>query len=94
MRDKEDGKNPELAALQAKQELDEVAKNDTDSSFSCPTFKSSYSANGRWTYAVQNTSCPECGCTVFEMRTYGGPLEYADTHCARCGKLIRRFDAA
>lgn len=37
-------------------------------------------------------SCPECGSTEFEMRTYGGPWEYADTHCARCGKLILRFD--
>jgi len=28
------------------------------------------------------------------MRTYGGPWEYADTHCAQCGKLIRRYDEA
>lgn len=52
------------------------------------------SANPRWTYTVQNTSCPDCGSTEFEMRTYGGPWEYADTHCAKYGKLIRRFDAA
>jgi len=50
------------------------------------------SAQGLWTYVDQNKSCPECGSSEFEMRTYGGPLEYADTHCAKCGKLIRRFD--
>ena len=50
-------------------------------------------ANGRRTYTVQNESCPDCGSTELEMRTYGGLWEYADTHCAECGKLIRRFDA-
>ena len=51
-------------------------------------------ANVWWTYTVQNQSCPDCGSTEFEMRTYGGPWEYADTHCAECGKLIHRYDAA
>jgi tRNA(Ile2) C34 agmatinyltransferase TiaS len=51
-------------------------------------------ANTQWTYTAQNASCPDCGSTEFEMRTYGGPMEYADTHCAKCGRLIRRFDAA
>jgi ribosomal protein L37AE/L43A len=50
--------------------------------------------NSRWTFTIQNTSCPHCASKEFEMRTYGGPWEYADTHCAACGKLIRRFDAA
>jgi hypothetical protein len=43
-------------------------------------------------FADTNVSCPDCGSTDFEMRTYGGSWEYADTHCARCGKLILRFD--
>jgi transcription elongation factor Elf1 len=60
----------------------------------CPVVPSTNSPNREWTYADQNTSCPDCGSTEFEMRTYGGPWEYADTHCAKCGKLIRRFDAA
>jgi hypothetical protein len=54
--------------------------------------KTAPSAKGLWTYVDQNKSCPDCGSSEFEMRTYGGPLEYADTHCAKCGKLIRRFD--
>jgi hypothetical protein len=54
--------------------------------------KTALSAKGLWTYVDQNKSCPDCGSSEFEMRTYGGPLEYADTHCAKCGKLIRRFD--
>jgi len=79
MRDKEEGEKPELFAMQAKQEIAEVPVVETDS----------------WlTYMVQYTSCPDCGSAEFEMRTYGGPWEYADTHCAKCGKLIRRFDAA
>src|ERR1700674_2835831 len=81
MRDKEEGGKRELFAMQAKQEIAEVPEVETDS----------------WrTYMVQiqNTSCPDCGSTEFEMRTYGEPWEYADTHCAKCGKLIRRFDAA
>ena len=79
MREKEEGRNPEPVPMQATQlESDPVAP----------------SADGLWTFPIQNTSCPDCGCTEFEMRTYGGPWEYADTHCAGCGKLIRRFDAA
>jgi hypothetical protein len=50
------------------------------------------SGKGLWTYADQNKSCPDCGSHEFEMRTYGGPWEYADTHCAGCGKLIHRYD--
>jgi hypothetical protein len=94
MRDRGDRKNPELAALQAKQEIAEVPKIRTENSFSSPNFESDHSSGGRWTYESQNRSCPNCGSTVFEMRTYGGPWEYADTHCAQCGKLIRRYDAA
>jgi ribosomal protein L37AE/L43A len=45
-------------------------------------------ANSRWTYAAQNTSCPACGSTWFEYRTYRGSWDDADTHCAKCGKLI------
>ena len=45
-------------------------------------------ANNRLTYTDQNTLCPSCGSTVFEMRTYGGSWDDADTHCAGCGKLI------
>jgi ribosomal protein L37AE/L43A len=36
------------------------------------------------------TSCPRCGSKEFEYRTYGGSWEDADTHCAKCGKLIHR----
>jgi hypothetical protein len=43
-------------------------------------------------FADPNVSCPDCGSTEFEMRTYGGSWEYADTHCTRCGRLILRFD--
>ena len=82
IRDKEQGENPELAAAQ------ETAKNPPRYS---PVVSS---GNSRWVYTIQNTSCPDCGSIEFEMRTYGGPWEYADTHCANCGKLIRRFDAA
>jgi predicted Zn finger-like uncharacterized protein len=59
-----------------------------------PVVPSINDPNRGWTFADQKTSCPDCGSGEFEMRTYGGPLEYADTHCAKCGKLIRRFDAA
>jgi rubrerythrin len=50
-----------------------------------------YSDNPGWACTIQNTSCPGCGSSKFEMRTYGGPWEYADTHSAHCGKLIRRL---
>lgn len=46
--------------------------------------------NREWTYTVQNASCPECGSDRFELRTYGGSWDDADTHCAKCGKLIHR----
>lgn len=52
------------------------------------------SKDSPWGYTSPDKSCPDCGSNRFEMRTYGGPWEYADTHCAHCGKLIRRFDAA
>jgi hypothetical protein len=55
-------------------------------------FQTVLSANRLWTYVDRNTSCPDCGSSEFEMRDYGGPSEFADTHCAKCGKLIRRFD--
>jgi transposase-like protein len=42
----------------------------------------------QWSY-VHTTSCPGCGSTEFEMRTYGGSWDDADTHCARCGRLIQ-----
>jgi hypothetical protein len=95
MRDEEDGQNSEPPAVQmTRQEIAEAPKSEIENSYSCPNVKSSPSANTRWTYTAQNASCPDCGSTEFEMRTYGGPWEYADTHCAKCGKLIRRFDAA
>jgi ribosomal protein L37AE/L43A len=47
-------------------------------------------ASSRWTSAAQSTPCPACGSTRFEYRTYGGSWDDADTHCARCGKLIHR----
>lgn len=129
MRDRGEGKNPELAAVQAKQVAAEVPTIETE--LFCPNCKSGptelreRSCEGEgwicracnhtwlvssqprycpvapatnspreWTFTDQKTSCSDCGSTVFEMRTYGGPWEYADTHCATCGKLIRRFDAA
>ena len=33
--------------------------------------------------------CPSCGSAEFEMRTYGGSWDDADTHCATCGKLVQ-----
>ena len=92
LREKTEGRNPELVAMQAKQEIAEGLEIETArlTRYS----RVAPSANGLWTFAIQNTSCPGCGCTEFEMKTYGGPWEYADTHCAGCGKLIRRFDAA
>ena len=39
-------------------------------------------------YSVR-ASCPNCGSTEFEMRTYGGSWDDADTHCAKCGKLLQ-----
>lgn len=61
----------------------------------CPVVPVTAPAPNRgWTFSDQNPSCPDCGSTEFEMRTYGGPWEYADTHCAMCGKLILRFDEA
>jgi hypothetical protein len=92
LREKAEGRNPELVAMQAKQEIAEGPEIET-ASLPCNS-RVAPSANGLWTFAIQNTSCPDCGCTEFEMKTYGGPWEYADTHCAGCGKLIRRFDAA
>jgi len=37
----------------------------------------------------ERASCPNCGSTEFEMRTYGGSWDDADTHCAKCGKLVQ-----
>jgi hypothetical protein len=91
-RENERGKSPERGALQAEQEIAEAPPIKAASSSGRDPVAPS--GNGGWTYEAQNTSCPECGCTKFEMRTYGGPWEYADTHCDRCGRLIRRFDAA
>ena len=90
--EKAEGRTRDLVDMQAKQEI--VAGPEIDTA-SLPRYsRVAPSANGLWTFAIQNTSCPDCGCTEFEMKTYGGPWEYADTHCAWCGKLIRRFDAA
>jgi hypothetical protein len=92
LQEKAEGRNLELVAVQAKQEIAEGQEIETAS---VPRYsRAAPSANGLWIFAIQNTSCPDCGCTEFEMKTYGGPWEYADTHCAGCGKLIRRFDAA
>ena len=68
-------------------------------------FQTVISANGRDLVLVEgvvkkiglhkaHTSCPDCGSTEREMRNYGRSWDEADTHCAKCGKLIRRFDAA
>ena len=43
--------------------------------------------------AVNNTQCPNCGSTDFEMRNYDMAWHEGDIHCARCGRFIRRFDA-
>lgn len=42
---------------------------------------------------VNNTVCPECGSTEFEMRNYSMMWHDGDIHCAKCGRFIRRFDA-
>jgi hypothetical protein len=92
LREKAERRNRDLVDTQAKQEI--VAGPEIETA-SLPRYgRVAPSANGLWTFAIQNTSCPDCGCIEFEMKTYGGPWEYADTHCAGCGKLIRRFDAA
>jgi predicted RNA-binding Zn-ribbon protein involved in translation (DUF1610 family) len=49
-------------------------------------FQTVLSAQGR----VQNTPCPDCGSAEIEMRAYGGSWDDAETHCAKCGKLIQR----
>ena len=93
-REREPQTDREPVAIEVRQEIAEVEGINTPRSPSRPNFESDHSSGGRWTYESQNRSCPDCGSTVFEMRTYGGPWEYADTHCAMCGKLIRRYDAA
>ena len=85
MRDREPQTDRGPVDLQVRQKIAEVARINTPRS---------PSRSGRWTYESQNSSCPSCGSSEFEMRTYGGPWEYADTHCAQCGKLIRRYDEA
>jgi hypothetical protein len=93
MLDEEQGEKI-AASMQANAETAKVPE--TTQSIPAPgqTLESGNSVNTRWTHRVRNTSCPDCGSTEFEMRTYGGPMEYADTHCAKCGRLICRFDAA
>ena len=91
-REREWSKSAERGRLQARQG---IAESPPIKAASSPgRVPAAPSGNGRWTYEAQNRSCPDCGCTQFEMRTYGGPWEYADTHCDRCGRLICRFDAA
>jgi hypothetical protein len=93
MRDKEQGEQIAVS-MQAKAEIAKVPEMTQNIPAPVQTLESGHSANTRWTHTAHNTSCPDCGSTQFEMRSYGGPLEYADTHCAKCGRLIRRFDAA
>lgn len=42
---------------------------------------------------VNNTKCPKCGSTTFEMRNYDMMWHEGDIHCASCGTFIRDFDA-
>lgn len=56
-------------------------------------FQTVLPASGR-DLTVQNAPCRSCGSTEIDMRTYGGSWDEADTHCANCGKLIRRFDGS
>jgi Zn finger protein HypA/HybF involved in hydrogenase expression len=89
MQTKEEEKSPErIAATEAKQEI--AAASEIEKENSCTN--AAPLRGQRWTLAELNSSCPQCGSIEFEMRTYGGPWEYADTHCAGCGKLILRFD--
>ena len=94
IRDREPQTDRGPVDLQVRQKIAEVARINTPRSPSRPNVRSSPSFSGRWTYESQNSSCLSCGSTEFEMRTYGGPWEYADTHCAQCGKLVRRYDEA
>jgi len=94
MRDREPQTERGPVDLQVPHKIAEVARINAPRSPSRPNVRSSPSFSGRWTYESQNSSCLSCGSTEFEMRTYGGPWEYADTHCAQCGKLIRRYDEA
>ena len=92
MQEKEEGERTTVSA-RAKPEIAEVPETIQNVPAPDQTLASRHSAT-QWTYTSPNTSCPDCGSTEFEMRSYGGPMEYADTHCAKCGRLIRRFDAA
>lgn len=94
MRDQEPQTDPDSVDLQVRPKIAEVARINTPPSQSRPSVRSSPFYSGRLTYESQNSPCPSCGSTEFEMRTYGGPWEYADTHCAQCGKLIRHYDEA
>jgi hypothetical protein len=93
MRDEEEGERTAVS-MRAKPGIAEVPGTTQNIPVPVQTLASRHSANTGWTYTSPNTSCPDCGSTEFEMRTHGGPMEYADTHCAKCGRLIRRFDAA
>jgi hypothetical protein len=46
--------------------------------------------NRRVVHRPEASPCPDCGSTELEMRTYGGSTDDADSHCAKCGKLIHR----
>jgi len=48
------------------------------------------STTGLEFHRLETRPCPGCGSTEREMRTYGGNWDDADSHCARCGKLIHR----
>jgi hypothetical protein len=93
MQDEEEGERTAVS-VRAKPEIAEVLETTQNIPAPAQTLAPRHSAKTRLTYTFQNTSCPDCGSTEFEMRTYGGPMEYADTHCAKWGRLIRRFDAA
>jgi uncharacterized Zn finger protein (UPF0148 family) len=42
---------------------------------------------------VNNTVCPECGSTEFELKNYSMMWHDGEIYCAKCGKYIRLFDA-
>jgi rubredoxin len=54
-----------------------------------PEVVSSSQPKTRWEFQKPEAiSCPDCGPTELEMRTYGGSWDDADFHCAKCGRLI------
>ena len=44
-------------------------------------------------FHVNNTTCPKCGSTEFELKNYSMMWHEGDIHCAKCGQFIRYYDA-